>query len=168
MPVLRQKPWLAIIAVIGSVLGPQIGWSEYSPSAGPYQVRTIDCLVLHDTARGKDLPLKIYYPAAPGRFPVIIFSHGALASKDCYAALGQYWASFGYVSIHPSHADSVADSGFRGTLRDAIGDPRAWANRPQDISFIIDSLAEIARLAPQLRGKLDPRHIGVGGHSFGA
>jgi predicted dienelactone hydrolase len=143
-------------------------WGQYQPSSGPYRVLTVEHLVLHDAARNKDLPLKIYYPDAPGPFPVIVFSHGALASKDCYSALGEYWASFGYVSIHPSHADSVADSGFHGTLRDAISDPRNWRNRPEDVSLVIDSLSEIEKLAPQLSGKLDHRRIGVGGHSFGA
>jgi predicted dienelactone hydrolase len=131
-------------------------------------VLTAERIVLHDAVRKKDLPLKIYYPDAAGPFPVIIFSHGALASKDCYSELGRYWASFGYVSIHPSHGDSIADSGYLGTLREAISDPAAWRNRPADVSFIIDSLAELERLVPQLKGQLDTRHIGVGGHSFGA
>jgi predicted dienelactone hydrolase len=111
-------------------------------------VLTIERIVLHDAARNKDLPLKIYYPAAPGPFPIIIFSHGALASKDCYEELGRYWASFGYVSIHPSHADSIADSGFKGTLRESISDPSAWQNRPKDVSFILDSLSDILEIAP--------------------
>jgi predicted dienelactone hydrolase len=124
--------------------------------------------VLHDPARNKNIPIKIYYPAGVGQLPVIIFSHGALASKDSYSGLGQYWASYGYLSIHPSHADSVADSGFHGTLRQALSDPRGWENRPEDISFIIDSLGHVENIASQLIGKLDLRHIGVGGHSFGA
>jgi predicted dienelactone hydrolase len=131
-------------------------------------VLTAKRIILHDAKRKKDLPLKIYYPAIPGRFPVVVFSHGALASKDCYSELGRYWASFGYVVIHPSHADSIADSGFRGSLLQAINDPQGWQNRPKDISFILDSLAEIERLVPQLKGELDSNHIGVGGHSFGA
>ena len=154
--------------VIGGLLCSLAAWGQNLPASGPYRVLTVERLVLHDAARNKDLPLKIYYPDAPGPFPVIVFSHGALASKDCYSALGQYWASFGYVSIHPSHGDSVADSGFRGTLLEAINDPRNWRNRPGDISFVIDSLSEIEKLAPQLSGKLDHRRIGVGGHSFGA
>ncbi len=129
---------------------------------------TIGRIVLHDSARNKNIPLKIYYPDAGGRFPVIIFSHGALASKDAYSAFGRYWASHGYVSIHPSHADSVADTGYRGTLRQAISDPAGWTNRPKDVSFIIDSLPHIADYAPQLAGKLDLQRIGVGGHSFGS
>ena len=162
-----QQSWAAI-AVSLVCLWSCAGWCEYSPVPGPYKVLTVENVALHDPARNKNIPIKIYYPAGVGRFPVIIFSHGALASKDNYSGLGQYWASYGYVSIHPSHADSVADSGFRGTLRQAISDPHAWENRPEDVSFIIDSLAHVETFAPQLVGKLDLRHLGVGGHSFGA
>jgi dienelactone hydrolase len=162
------KILLRLFVAFGTLLASLPAWSQYTPSSGPYRVLTADRIVLHDAARNKEIPLKIYYPSGPGPFPVIIFSHGALASKDCYSGLGQYWASFGYVSIHPSHSDSIADSGYHGTVRDAISDPSAWKNRPQDISFIIDSLPEIEKLAPGLKGKLDRRHVGVGGHSFGA
>jgi predicted dienelactone hydrolase len=164
----KRPGWITMIAVILVCLWSSIAWCQYGPAPGPYKVLTIDNLVLHDPARNKNIPIKVYYPAGVGRFPVIIFSHGALASKDNYSGLGQYWASYGYVSVHPSHADSVADSGFRGTLRQAISDPRAWENRPEDVSFIIDCLAQVETFAPQLAGKLDSRHIGVGGHSFGA
>jgi dienelactone hydrolase len=157
-----------VLVVLGALLSSLPAFCQYSPSVGPYRVITADRVVLHDASRNKDLPLKIYYPAAPGPFPVIVFSHGALASKDAYSEFGKYWASFGYVSIHPSHADSTADEGFRGTVRQAISDPQVCRNRPEDISFVIDSLSTIERLVPELQGKLDRRHIGVGGHSFGA
>ncbi len=164
----HKQPRRIAVAVIFVCLWSHPVWCQYAPTAGPYKVLTIDNVVLRDPARNKTVPIKIYYPAGVGRFPVIIFSHGALASKENYSGLGQYWASYGYVSIHPSHADSIADSGFRGTLRQALSDPRAWENRPEDISFIIDSLAHVETFAPQLVGKLDLHHIGVGGHSFGA
>jgi predicted dienelactone hydrolase len=164
----KQPGWIAITAVILMCLRSSTVWCQYGPTSGPYKVLTLESVVLHDPVRKKNIPIKIYYPAALGRFPVIIFSHGGLASKDSYSGLGEYWASYGYVSIHPSHADSVADSGFRGTLRQALGDPLGWENRPEDVSFIIDSLAHVETFAPQLIGKLDLRHIGVGGHSFGA
>ena len=121
----KRHTWVKAFVVIGGLLCSLAAWGQNLPASGPYRVLTVERLVLHDAARNKDLPLKIYYPDAPGPFPVIIFSHGALASKDCYSELGQYWASFGYVSIHPSHGDSIADSGFRGTLREAISDPAA-------------------------------------------
>ncbi len=165
----RRKPsWIVIIAFNMLFLWSGAAWCQYAQTSGPYKVLTVENIALHDPARNKDIPLKIYYPVGAGPFPVIIFSHGALASKDRYSALGEFWASYGYVSIHPSHGDSAADSGFRGSLREAISDPHAWENRPKDISFIIDSLAHVEKFAPQLTGKLDLRHIGVGGHSFGA
>lgn len=141
---------------------------HYDSDAGPNKLRTVDQLVLHDAARNKDVPVKIYYPVGPGPFPVIIFSHGLYGSKDGYFALGQYWASYGYVSIHPSHDDSLKDGTYRGTLRQAINNPDLWESRPQDISFVIDSLPEIEKRVPELRGKLDPKRLGVGGHSYGA
>lgn len=141
---------------------------QYNPDRGPRRVLTIDQLVLHDSARDKDVQVKIYYPEGPGPFPVIIFSHGAFASRESYSALGEYWASYGYVSIHPSHADSMQDSGYRGTLRQVLKDTELWRSRPRDISFVIDSLLQIEKIVPTLRGKLDRAHIGVGGHSYGA
>jgi predicted dienelactone hydrolase len=178
---LRRGSWVrrresarrvAIACVSAVLLWSQPAWSLDRPSAGPdtgpYRVLTLEHIVLHDAARHRNIPVKIYYPDAAGPFPVIVFSHGALASKDAYSGLGQYWASFGYVSIHPSHADSVADSGFRGTLVQAIGDPRAWENRARDVSFVLDSLAHVASFAPQLARKLDLTQVGVAGHSFGA
>ena len=164
----KEPSWLAIIAVRLVFLWSCTVWCQYAPTSGPYKVLTDENIVLHDPARNKNIPIKIYCPAGVGQFPVIIFSHGALASKDSYSGLGQYWASYGYLSIHPSHADSVADSGFHGTLRQALSDPRGWENRPEDVSFIIDSLGHVENIASQLIGKLDLRHIGVGGHSFGA
>jgi predicted dienelactone hydrolase len=161
--------------VLAVLLCAQPAWGRAAPGSpswdvrtGPYKVLTVQRVVLHDDARNKDLALKIYYPDAAGPFPVIVFSHGALGSKDGYSGLGQYWASFGYVSIHPSHADSTADCAFRGTLKEALTDPRARPDRPRDVSFVLDSLAHVGRFAPQLAGKLDLEHIGVGGHSFGA
>ncbi len=160
---------LTIAALLWVLSQPVMGGAPpYSPERGPLRVLVIDEVVLHDAAAKKDLPLKIYYPDGPGPYPVIIFSHGALASREAYWALGQYWASYGYVCIHPSHADSAEDSGYRGTLPQAMKDTGLWRSRPRDISFIIDSLPHLEKLLPTLQGKLDRTRIGIGGHSYGA
>lgn len=145
--------------------------AHYTAAPGPYQVAAIDSITLHDAARNKDLLVKIYYPIASGErhpFPVIIFSHGLYGSKNGYGALGEYWASYGYVCIHPSHVDSLRDGSYRAGLRAAIQDPRLWQERPEDIHFLLDQLSELERISPQLRGLLDHSRIGVGGHSYGA
>src|ERR1700735_3239391 len=88
------------VALCATLLFSLAAWGQETPSSGPYRVLTVDNLTLHDAKRDKQLMVKIYYPDGPGPFPVIIFSHGALASKDCYSELGKFWASFGYISIH--------------------------------------------------------------------
>ena len=50
-----------------------------------------------DDERDKDLHLRITYPAENGRYPLIVFSHGASGSKDNYQPLVKHWVSHGYV-----------------------------------------------------------------------
>jgi predicted dienelactone hydrolase len=43
-----------------------------------------------------------------------------------------------------------------------------WRDRVRDITVILDSLNDIEKNYPELAGKMDHTHIGVGGHSYGA
>ena len=55
-------------------------------------------LVLHDDARARDIPLRLYLPpesADPA--PLVLFSHGFGESAISYEYLGRYWAARGYV-----------------------------------------------------------------------
>jgi predicted dienelactone hydrolase len=151
----------------------------YKLEKGPYGVGEIKRIVLHDAQRNKDLPIHIFYPDAAGTFPVIVFSHGAGGSGDCCAELPRHWAGYGYVVLLPTHADSVMlrrengeDIGIAKGMLEAVSsivsDPTVLPNRVRDISFLLDSLDEIARREPQLGGKLDRTRIGVSGHSLGS
>jgi predicted dienelactone hydrolase len=152
--------------------------SVYKAAAGPFETDVASDIVLHDAQRNKDLHVKVTFPKADGKFPVIVFSHGFGGSKDTYGSLTEYWAARGYVTLQPTHDDSIAkrkaDGEIHGmlqgfsTLREDIADPVAWRNRAGDVSFVIDSLEEIERRVPGVAGKLDRTHIGAGGHSFGA
>ncbi|OLE97630.1 MAG: hypothetical protein AUG75_05990 [Cyanobacteria bacterium 13_1_20CM_4_61_6] len=55
----------------------------------------------------------------------------------------------------------------RGKPRGAATNP-VWENYPLDVSFVIDSLAELQNDLPQLRRKPDAEHIGVAGQGTGA
>ena len=143
--------------------------------------------VLHDAKREKDLPIRVLYPdqfQQDGPVATIIFSHGAGGSGDYYNPLAQHWASHGYIVILPTHSDSIGrltkdgvrdlfntnregERRRRGSARGLI-DLTDWANRPRDISFIIDSTDLIEQQVPAIEGRIDPDRIGVGGHSFGA
>jgi serine/threonine protein kinase/dienelactone hydrolase len=136
---------------------------------GPYKVDASSG-VLHDAKRNKDLPMKVYYPTSGGPYPVIIFSHGWLASRDNYEVLGRYWAGHGYVVIHPTHDDSLAVNGKKEMLEnfDPYADPKALENRFQDIALILDSLSWMEAQIPALKNRMDLKQVGVGGHSLGA
>lgn len=141
----------------------------YSTEPGPFAVGVIPEGVLHDAQRNKDLPFSVEYPIRGTNHPVIIFSHALGLSKSQYLGLSSYWASFGYVVIKPSHADA----GSAARLRDSATPPEAqtpqqWRDRARDISFIIDSFAQLEQQYPELAGKLDRSRVGVGGHSYGA
>ncbi len=148
----------------------------YNIQGGPYTVAEVPDIVLHDTKRDKDLHVRVFYPEHSGKYPVIVFSHGAGGSQTCCDALTRHWASYGYVTFQPTHEDSVRqrratgsdDAGFMQTVREALKNPALWESRPLDISFVLDSLPDLEKRVPQLAGKLDVERIGVGGHSMGS
>lgn len=126
-------------------------------------------LTLRDDVREKDLEIKVTYPDGAETYPLIVFSHGLLGSKDGYQPLVRYWAEHGYVVIQPTHYDSAA---FRKPtlteLRDLTPLFVGWESRPDDIILILDELNLIESLLPNFAGKFDHSRIGMGGHSFGS
>lgn len=148
----------------------------YKLAEGPYAVVEVADIVLHDGKRNKDLHMRIFYPNGAGPFPVIVFSHGAGGSQSCCEELTRHWASYGYITVQPTHDDSTLqrrntgeeDIDFLKAVRDALKKPALWQSRPQDISFVLDSLPTLQKRIPALAGKIDSRQIGVGGHSMGA
>lgn len=110
---------------------------KYWAQPGPFGVRTVEYLVLAETHRNKSLELRVQYPVlaktvsnmsqATGteleRFPLIIFSHGAGGSKDGALPLTRHWVTHGYITIQPTHEDSVILRRRRGenySLLDAV------------------------------------------------
>jgi predicted dienelactone hydrolase len=147
----------------------------YGLADGPHAVAQIETLIVHDALRGKDLPLRAYFPIDGGPYPVIVFSHGAGGSRDVAPVLLAHWASHGYAVLAPSHADSVAllrengaDAQMGDILRSFGRDPEVRVNRVADLTLILDQLDALPALEPRLAGKIDASRIGVGGHSAGA
>jgi predicted dienelactone hydrolase len=148
----------------------------YELDSGPHNVSEVEDLVLHDVNRSKDVHIRIFYPMDAGKYPVIVFSHGAGGSQTCCDALTRHWASYGYVTIQPTHDDSIVQRRNQGeenirfpqAIGDALKKPALWESRPLDISYVIDVLHSLENRVPSLVGKIDADHIGVGGHSMGS
>ena len=162
-----------------------------SPGREP-AVRTLDRIDLVDPARGRTLPTRIHMPAAPGPWPVILFSHGFGGSLSAFGETGRYWAARGMVVIHPTQSDSVqvpdptlpaedaravrqalaAAMGARPTgaaLAEVMERPIFLRSRLADIAFLQSLVrARDARLPAPVRDRIDPARMGMAGHSFGA
>jgi dienelactone hydrolase len=138
----------------------------YKLARGTHRVGLVPEITLRDADRDREIPIRITYPKEEGRYPVIIFGHGAGytgANKDLYEPLVEHWVSHGYVVIQADHPDAAT--------REQANASQAgldFADRPRDVSFLIDSLDEIADKAPALAGRMDPARIGAGGHYMGA
>lgn len=113
--------------------------------------------------------------ARPGRFPLVLFSHGYGSHRRQSTFLCTHLASHGYVVAAVDHTGNtivetvqaiLASAGGGAAGPDFGGEQRRFiALRPDDIVCLLDALlngldAEIAPL-------LDPTRIGMAGHSFG-
>ena len=67
-------------------------------------------LTVHDAARNRDIPVRVYLPANTAPAPVILFSHGLGGSRAGSVFLGEHWAARGCVAVflqHPGSDESV-------------------------------------------------------------
>jgi predicted dienelactone hydrolase len=135
---------------------------------GPFPVKVANPLSFPMPAQKKNLLVRVTYPdpstSSDGRnFPVILFSHGALSSKDLYTRVADHWASHGFVTIQPTHLDSES-LGVKAGPTDSMA---LLASRIDDMKFLLDHLDDVAAQSPALSGRLAPDKIAVGGHSLG-
>jgi len=139
--------------------------SEDMSSAGSAE------LTLHDGGRNRDIPIKAYYPEhLTSSVPLIIFSPGYGGNREGYSYLGRGWATAGYVVIVPTHAGSDNLALRKNALRGVEDASQAFENqnlRTGDIHFLISSIKEIEHQIPAIKGKIDRKRIGIGGHSMG-
>ena len=153
------------------------GWAEdYNPLTLPASadVRTSD-LTVRDEARQRDIPLRIYLPAASHPAPVVLFSHGLGGTRAGSAFLGRHWAGRGYAVVflqHPGSDDTVWKDEPSAKRLAAMRQAASLANlllRVQDVPAVIDQLESWNKAAGHaLAGRLDLTRIGMSGHSFGA
>jgi dienelactone hydrolase len=102
--------------------------------------------------------------AMPSRFPLVTFSHCAACVRYSAYSIAERLASHGIAVAAPDHVtDTIFDSG-------ALITNDFLAIRAGDIEGVLDALLDdqSMRVPAPLRGRFDPAHVGVMGHSFGA
>lgn len=163
---------LAAVAGCGSVAA-----SSSIPAEGSYLVGV---RTLH-LSRGIDrpLPTTVWYPAAgvaltpdgpgtpvqdallaPGRFPIILFSHGLNSRPESHAQLTTRWAAAGFVVVAPAYPHTKL-----GAARFDRNDVR---HQPADAWHVLRAVRSLDRVtADPFAGHLDTTRVAAVGHSAG-
>jgi predicted dienelactone hydrolase len=130
-------------------------------------------LTVHDAARNRDIPVRIYLPPNDKPASVVLFSHGLGGSREGSKFLGKRWAARGYLAVfvqHPGSDESVwknAPAQERmATLRKAASLENFYL-RVGDIRAVLDQLQDWNKSGP-IANRMDLRRIGMAGYSFGA
>lgn len=132
-------------------------------------------LTIHDGARNREIPLRIYLPTNTAPAPVILFSHGLGGSRTGSAFLGEHWAARGYVVVflqHPGSDESVWKNKPMQDRMRAMNQAASLDNfllRVRDVPAVLNQL-ELwnAEKTHPLARRLDLKRVGMSGHSFGA
>ncbi len=158
------------------ILGAAAAGFSYDPLAVPegFVPKFLD-LTVHDAARNRDIPVRVYIPMAKGPAPVILFSHGLGGSREGNSFMGRHWSARGYVVVFLQHPGSDVSAWKNVPPRKRMEALNRAANaqnlilRIGDVRAALDTLERWNRdPSSQLFGRLELERIGMSGHSFGA
>jgi dienelactone hydrolase len=109
----------------------------------------------------RTLVTEVYVPPGRGPFPLVLFAHGNAGNPGKLTQLLSAWARAGYVVVAPTFP-------LTNDLNGAKAVPGDFRSQPQDVRFVLDRvLRENRRRSSALHHRVDPRRIGLAGHSLG-
>jgi len=130
--------------------------------------RRLDTLVWYPAAvAGEAGAVVIDAPVAGARWPLIMFSHGSCGLPAQSPFYVETLASWGFVVAAPPHpGNQTTDDSCLGLAPSQVED--SFQNRVQDIRHVLDELlADAEDPGSPFYRRIDPRRIGMSGHSFG-
>ena len=167
---------IAVVLLLILASADEVRANSYNPLAvdPAFHPSHVD-MTVHDAARNRDIPVRIYLPTNTAPTPVILFSHGLGGSRAGSVFLGEHWAARGYVAVflqHPGSDDSVWKNDLTWKGKRALKQAASLDNfllRVQDVPAVLNQL-EIWNTdkTNRLAGRLDMKRVGMSGHSFGA
>lgn len=167
---------IVLVAAMCFAIAAAHGKAPYDPLSTPSRFEPeILNLDVHDKARQRDIPIRVYLPSEKSPAPVILFSHGLGGSRETSPYLGKHWSAKGYLAAflqHPGSDESIwkgksAAGKKAGMSGGASG--RNFMLRVKDVRAALDQLDEWNKTAGHaLAGRVNLDKVGMSGHSFGA
>lgn len=136
-------------------------------SRGPVDYRR-ETLRLSDPNRDRIFPVDFYLPETSAA-PVVIISHGLGSNRTTFGYLAAHLATYGFavaVPEHPGSNDAQLQALIQGRANE-VADPMEFINRPLDIRYLIDTMAELNQPGSALENRFNLDQIGIVGQSFG-
>ncbi len=174
----------SLLVVLGVVAAPLAFAATDYTTHGPFPVGfTTIALTTTSVTTGEPrvLDTQIWYPAkagtgtpegafvqdaevAKGRFPLVVFSHGSCGIPNQSVFLTETLASRGFIVAAPPHPGNT----FSATCGSPENVMDSFQNRPADVRFVADSMIAFGRDAgSRFHRHVNPKRLGVSGHSFG-
>jgi predicted dienelactone hydrolase len=128
-------------------------------------------LNLTDASRSRSFPVDLYLPIAPvgiapaGPASLVVISHGLGSDRATFAYLAKHLVSHGFaiaVMEHPGSSAAQIQALINGRA-DEVAEPREFVDRPLDVTYLLDTLAQ----DPALQSRLTVQGVTVIGQSFG-
>lgn len=141
---------LVLLCLVGCAGNLQCDPAPLSPDKSEYSAQSIDARTVEVT---------LWQPRREGKYPLMVFSHGAFSAPQRYDALLGELAGMGFVVVAPLHIDSE--------LLDGQPPPaEVWRTRKLDVASLV---GRSEHMRSQLRDgvELAPTTV-VAGHSYGA
>ena len=148
----------------------------YDPLAKMHSEKVVPLdLTIHDEARKRDIPIRVYRCGEIKSAPVLLFSHGLGGSREMGLYLGEHWAARGYIAVflqHPGSDTSVWKGKRPLQIMAAMKEAANAENfllRAKDVPAVLDQL-EVWNMDSKhpLFGAFNLDQVGMSGHSFGA
>jgi len=131
------------------------------------QPRVLDTQVWYPAAQGTGTPEGAFLrdaDVAKGRFPVVVFSHGSCGIPNQSVFLMAALASRGFILAAPPHPGNT----FGSDCSDPAALADAYQNRPADVVFVAEQFLAFGKNgASRFHRHVNPKRLGVSGHSFG-
>ncbi|ARV59419.1 hypothetical protein BZZ01_13000 [Nostocales cyanobacterium HT-58-2] len=126
-------------------------------------------LKFFDSVRKRFLLTDVYLPNVQRRVSVIVISHGLGSDSSNFEYLATHLASHGFAVVVPNHpgSDTKQLRSLLGGSTSEIAQADEFKNRPLDVTYILDQLAERSRTDARFKGRLNLQQVGVFGQSFG-